>query len=151
MKKLPIRITAARALVIGTLLTTGFMYQPALAEEKEAAVVIPETSVKIWQSIDAESDTISKMIQSGNLKELHHHAFGIRDLVAALPDHSTTLRADKLAKVKSDGKFVTTIADRLDAAGDSNDKAAAQTNFDKLKNILTLLRANYSVAKSEAK
>ena len=149
MNRTSIKMAAVRALVFGTLLT-GFMIQPVMADEKEAAVTIPETPVAIWQSIDSESDTIANLIQAGTLKDLHHHAFAIRDLVAGLPAHSASLPADKLAKVKSDGKFVATIAERLDAAGDSNDKPAAESNFGKLKNILTSLRVNYPDVKSAA-
>jgi hypothetical protein len=78
------------------------------------------------------------------VSDLHHHAYAVRDLVAALPAHSASLPADKLAKVQSDSKFVATLAQRLDAAGDSNDKNAAESNFKKLNDILNLIRVNYS-------
>lgn len=150
MNKTPIKRAAARSLVLSTFLMISFMVQPVLAHEKEVAVTIPDTPTAIWQSIDKEVDETSKLIQAGTIKDLHHHAFFIRDLVAGLPAHSASLPSDKLAKVKSDGKFVATIADRLDAAGDSNDKAAAESNFGKLKNILTTLRVNYPDIKPAA-
>lgn len=78
------------------------------------------------------------------LQELHHHAFAIRDLVAALPARSPSLPAGDLAKVKANVKFVATLAQRLDAAGDSNDKTESISNFNKLKVILASLRALYS-------
>ncbi len=150
MNRTSIKMAAVRVLVLSTLMTTGFMVQPVLADEKEAAVTVPNTPSEIWQAIDSQVDETTKLIQAGTLKELHHHAFAIRDLVAGLPAHSASLPADKLAKVKSDGKFVATIAERLDTAGDSNDKAAAETNFGKLKNILATLRANYPDIKASS-
>jgi hypothetical protein len=137
------KMTTVRALTLGVLLTAGVLAQPVFAGEKEAAVTIPNTSAAIWQSIDSQTNEIATLIQAGTLKDLHHHAFAIRDLVAGLPAHSAALPADKLAKVKSDGKFVATLATRLDAAGDSNDKTGAESNFDKLKNVLNALRSNY--------
>lgn len=143
MNKISIKMTAIRAFSLGTMLTAGFMAQPVFAAEKVATVTIPDTPVAIWQSIDSQVDETSKLIQAGTLNDLHHHAFAIRDLVAGLPAHSATLPADKLAKVKSDGKFVATLATRLDTAGDSNDKTGAESNFDKLKSVLNSLRSNY--------
>ena len=87
-------------------------------EDKSAPLAIPDTPAAIWQLIDKEADETTKAIQTGALKDLHHHAFAIRDLVAALPDHSGSLPADKVTKIKADGKFVATLAQRLDAAGE---------------------------------
>ena len=111
--------------------------------QKAAATAIPSTAAAIWQSVDKETEETAKAIQTGALKELHHHAFAIRDLVAALPDRSGTLPAAKLEKVKADGKFIATLAGRLDAAGDSNNKAASVSNFEKLKEVLKSIRSNY--------
>jgi hypothetical protein len=109
----------------------------AQAEEKDTPLVIPDTPAAIWRSVDREMDEMSKMIQAGTLKDLHHHAFAVRDLVAALP-------AGKEGKIKSDSKFVATLADRLDTAGDGNDKLAATSNFQKLQDVLKSMRWNYS-------
>jgi Cu/Ag efflux pump CusA len=112
-------------------------------DDKPNTAAIPDTPAAIWQLIDKETDETTKAIQTGALKDLHHHAFTIRDLVAALPEHSGSLPADKVTKIKADGKFVATLAQRLDAAGDSNNKAASVSNFDKLKEVLKSIRANY--------
>jgi len=143
MNKASMKMATVRALVLGVLLTTGSLAQPVFAGEKESTVTIPNTTAAIWQSIDSQANEVATLIQAGTLKDLHRHAFAIRDLVAGLLAHSATLPADKLAKVKSDGKFVATLATRLDAAGDSNDKTGAESNFDKLKNVLSSLRSNY--------
>jgi Cu/Ag efflux pump CusA len=137
------------ALALGvTLALTSALTQRASAqhEDKSAPVAIPDTPAAIWQLIDKETDETTKAIQAGALKDLHHHAYTIRDLVAALPDHSKSLPADKVTKVKADSKFVATLAQRLDTAGDSNNKAASISNFDKLKDVLKSIRANYPEA-----
>lgn len=116
----------------------------APATTATATAAASTTSAGIWQAIDVKSAELAKTIQSGKLADVHHIAFAIRDLVVTLPEHSTDLPTDKLAKVKAGVKFVGTLADRLDASGDANDKAGAQDNYDKLTGVLKSLRANYT-------
>lgn len=108
----------------------------AQAEQEAAPTPIPETADAIWLAIDKQSAELKTAIGGGDLKDVHHKAFAIRDLVAALPDRSPSLPADDQAKLKSEIKFVATLADRLDATGDANDKAGAQANYDKLVTVL---------------
>ena len=115
---------------------------PAAKAEQQ----IPATVEGIWQAIDQKTVELDKVIQGGALDQVHHHAFAIRDLVAALPGHSQSLPANKLAKVKGNVKFVATLAKRLDATGDAKDKAGVRSNFDKLKKVLEGMRANYPKA-----
>ena len=136
MKKI---ITLAMALAVSLTLS----FTALAAEEKSAPVAIPDTPSGIWQSVDNEMNEMTKMIAAASIKELHPHAFAVRDLVAALPEKSASLAPEKLAGVKSNIKFVATLADRLDVAGDSNDKAAAEENVKKLKGVLDSIRANY--------
>lgn len=105
---------------------------------------IPATGPAIWQAIDRKSAELQQTIQHGSLADVHHIAFAVRDLVAALPAKSTALPAEKQAAVKASVKFVATLAERLDASGDANDKAGAQANYDKLAKVLASLRANYA-------
>ena len=137
------RITIALTLALSGGLAVGHM---ALAGEAEAATstAIPETSVGIWQAIDAKSAALKKTIDAAKLDEVHHESFAIRDLVAALPAHSTSLPADKLAKVRDGVKFVATLAARLDATGDAKDLAGTQQNYAKLMTVLASLRSNYA-------
>ena len=116
---------------------------PQAAAGAKAEQPIPATVDGIWQAIDQKTAELQKTIQGGALNDVHHLAFAVRDLVAALPERSKSLSADQQAKVKSNVKFVATLADRLDASGDANDKAASQANYDKLMKVLQSLRANY--------
>ncbi|HCN90307.1 MAG TPA: transporter [Oxalobacteraceae bacterium] len=140
IKKSVIQTTA-----IGLILAGSLMFSPlaSAAEKAGPQVQIPATSDAIWQSIDKEIEQLNKVIQTGTLEEVHHHAFAIRDLAAALPARSSSLPADKLNQVKANNKFVATLAERLDATGDAKDKAGTESNFQKLKGVLKTMRANY--------
>ena len=134
--KTPEAATNAASLVAATPVASAASDAAPAAEAEAAATPIPDTADAIWKSIDEQSSDLSKMIQSGSLGDVHHKAFAIRDLVAALPAHASGLPADAQSKLQSDVKFVATLATRLDAAGDGNDKAGAQDNYDKLVAVL---------------
>ena len=113
------------------------MPAPAMeAEQASAPTAIPDSADGIWLAINQHSGELKTMIASGQLKQVHHHAFAIRDLVAALPAASPTLPAEDKAKLESEVKFVTTLADRLDETGDTGDQAGSQANYDKLVTVL---------------
>lgn len=110
---------------------------PPTNQAEAAAQAIPDTADAIWVAIDQHQSELRETIASGDLKNVHHHAFAIRDLVAALPSHSPPGTDEEQAKLKSDVQFVATLAERLDAAGDAGDKAGAQANFEQLNTVLT--------------
>ena len=150
MKKTLAKIVGSRSLLLAVALAGSLAGTMSVLahdgeehDKKGATAAIPSTVTLIWQSVDKETDETAKAIQTGALGDLHHHAFAIRDLVAALPERSKDLPAAKLEKIKADGKFVATLAGRLDAAGDSNNKAASVSNFEKLKEVLKSIRSNY--------
>jgi hypothetical protein len=146
MKTQFMEIVKPRTILFAMLIAGGALFNPLVqaAENPDAATPIPATSEAIWQSIDKETERLAAVIQTGKLDEVHHHAFAIRDLVAALSTRSGNMPAEKLAQVKANTKFVATLAARLDTAGDAKDKAATEANFQKLKDVLKMIRANYS-------
>ena len=105
-------------------------------EAEAAATAIPDTADGIWQAINQQSSELKATIASGDLKNVHHQAFAIRDLVAALPAHSPALPAEDQAKLQGEIKFVATLADRLDETGDAGDRAGALADYDKLVAVL---------------
>jgi hypothetical protein len=133
-----------KAIALGTILAGSLQFNTlAHAVEKTVTQVqIPATSEAIWRSIDKETAKLDTSMRTGKLGELHPHAFAIRDLVAALPSRSGGLPANKIAKIKTYSKFVATLAERLDAAGDTKDKPAAVSNLAKLKEVLKTIRAD---------
>ena len=134
--KAPDTATEAAPLLAGKSAAIATSTAPAAIEEEAAPTQIPATTDGIWKAIDQQSADLKAIIATGDLKEVHHKAFAIRDLVAALPSHSPKLPPDDQTKLEGEVKFVATLADRLDAAGDGNDKAGAQDNYDKLAAVL---------------
>jgi len=139
------KISDFRAVALATILAGGLILNtPVLAaEEAVAQVKIPATSAGIWRSIDKETELLGTLIQAGKFEEVHHRAFAIRDLAAALPARSGSLPPGKLAQIKENIQFVATLAQRLDATGDAKDKAGTESNFKKLQKILSVIRADY--------
>jgi len=138
------KVLGFKAVALATILAGGLLFNTFTHAAKKAVnqVKIPATSAAIWRSIDQETAILDTSIRSGKLADLHHHAFAIRDLVAALPSRSGALPADKMAKMKTYSKFVATLAERLDAAGDTKDNPAAVSNLAKLKEVLKTIRTD---------
>lgn len=140
------RAVTLRTIAGGTILAGSLIFNPFAhaAEKAVTQIQIPATNAAIWQSIDKETQLLNALIQAGKFEEVHHRAFAIRDLVAALPSRSGSLPPDKLAQVKANVQFVATLAQRLDATGDAKDKAETEANFKKLQGVLSTIRADYS-------
>lgn len=134
--KEPDTATDAAPLLAGKPATSATTTAPAAVEEEAAPTQIPATTDGIWKAIDQQSADLKATIATNDLKEVHHKAFAIRDLVAALPSHSPKLPPSDQTKLEGEVKFVATLTDRLDAAGDGSDKASAQDNYDKLAAVL---------------
>ena len=145
MKTTLVEFSGSRAVILGTIFTSALLFNTSVqaAEKADAQVKIPATSAAIWQSIDKETEQLAALIQTGKFEEVHHHAFAIRDLVAALSARSDALPGDKLAQIKTNSKFVATLAQRLDATGDAKDKVGTRSNFNKLQKVLNAIRADY--------
>ncbi len=148
------KISGFSVVALATILASGLIFNtlahatekadtPAGARPTALRLQIPATSEAIWQSIDKETTLLDTLIQNGKFEEVHHRAFAIRDLVAALPARSGSLPPDKLAQVKANVQFVATLAQRLDATGDAKDKAGTASNFKKLQGMLSAMRADY--------
>ena len=142
MKTTRTPFSSISAIIAGTLVAASLLANPLAhaAEKAGSQLQIPATSAAIWQAIDKETAQLASLIQTGKLEQVHHHAFAIRDLVAALPAHSGALPAAKLAQLKTSSKFVATLAERLDASGDAKDQAGTESNFKKLKGVLAGLK-----------
>ena len=121
----------------------GFALAAEEHEHKEGKEAILATITGIWQEVKEHEEELGKIIAVKKLNEVHEVAFEIRDMVNALPDKSMDLPADKLAKVKSNAKYVADIAERLDESGDAGDQAVTEANFKKLQDILKTIEAQY--------
>lgn len=110
---------------------------PAPAAEASTPTSIPDSADGTWMAIDKQSAELKTAIDGNNLKGVHHTAFAIRDLVAALPERSPTLSGEDKIKLENEIKFVSTLADRLDETGDAGDQAGSKANYEKLAAVLT--------------
>lgn len=140
--------TTLKAISLAITLSGPLLIIPmsAVAVETAEKTAIPDTADGILKAIDVKSAELEQIIDAKALDKVHHVAFAIRDLVAALPAKSASLSADKQAKVKGNVKFVATLAERLDATGDANDLPGTQSNYKKLTAVLASIHGNYKAA-----
>lgn len=137
-------------LLLTAVLVAGAAVIPLTqAEQEEAPVQIPATAAAVWESIDQHVVSLNKLIQSGTLKEVHHQAFAIRDLTAALPDRMGTLSSDTRNQIETQVKFVKVLATRLDESGDSNDRSGAKADLVKLRGVLKSMRSLSAASSSK--
>lgn len=116
--------------------------QAAYSQEhdEKAKVAIPETVPAIWAEITKHQGELAATIQSKKLADVHHHAYAIRDLVAALPAKAP---ADKKARVEGAAKNMAALAEKLDAAGDNNKQADAEAGLKQVDALLKQLKAQF--------
>ena len=108
----------------------------AAPAEVDAPMAIPENVDAIWSEIDKHKAELATVVATGSLAEVHHHAFAIRDLFAAVPAHAAAMSAQDKATMDKNVAFVATLAGRLDSAGDAGDRAGAQAGFAQLAKVI---------------
>ena len=111
--------------------------------DDKGKVAIPATVPAIWTEINKHQTELTQVVQTKKLAEVHHHAYAIRDLVAALPAKAA---ADKKARVEGASKNMASLADKLDAAGDNNKQADAEAGLKQLDALLKQLKAQFPEA-----
>jgi hypothetical protein len=84
---------------------------------------IPKTLPAIWSAVLGHQKDLHDVLAAKKLADVHHHAFAIRDLVAAMPVKSTMLAAEKKTALKKSASRVSSLAKLLDEAGDAGDSA----------------------------
>ena len=94
---------------------------------------------EIWDQITQEQNKLSATIENGQLKEVHHLAFGIRDLVVALADKASAETPSVAPGLKTLVGQVTASADKLDRLGDAGNLSGTQAEFEHLKDLLNAI------------
>lgn len=135
-------LAALTVLAPVTLVATA---TPALAQEHadKGKVTIPDTVPAIWTEINRHQAELTATVKAKKLAEVHHHAYAIRDLVAALPAKAA---ADKKARVEGASKNMAALAEKLDAAGDNNKQADTEAGLKQLDALLKQLKAQFPEA-----
>ena len=109
--------------------------------ESGEAITPAGTVAAIWAQITEEQQELSTAIQNGQLKDVHHHAFGIRDLVVALSDKANTSTPQAAPKLNALVEEVKSSADKLDEMGDAGNLSGTQAEFAKLNTTLDAIKA----------
>ncbi len=91
---------------------------------------------EIWTQIAEEQVKLSATIENGQLKDVHHLAFAIRDLVVALADKVGASSPAAAQKLKDLVEQVGASASKLDELGDAGNLSGAQAELAKLDTIL---------------
>jgi hypothetical protein len=113
------------------------------AEHEEAgATTTPAESVPgIWTQIAGEQAKLSAAIENGQLKDVHHLAFGIRDLVVALADKAGASSPAVATKLKPMVEQVKASASQLDELGDAGNLSGTQAEFQRFSTLLQSIQA----------
>jgi len=91
----------------------------------------------MWTQITEEQAKLEAAIRSGDLANVHHLAFGIRDLAIALAAKATGPNATELEKLVDDIKV---SAGKLDEYGDSGNLSDVKKEYAKFQEELNSLR-----------
>lgn len=109
---------------------------PAEHGESAEAMTPAGTVGEIWTQIADEQSKLSTAIQNGQLKDVHHLAFGIRDLVVAMADKVNESSPATAAKLNGMVEQVKASASKLDEFGDAGNLSGTQAEFAKLEIML---------------
>ncbi|MBX7144515.1 MAG: hypothetical protein K1X79_08710 [Oligoflexia bacterium] len=90
----------------------------------------------ILVNIKGAETEFDSVIAQGKLADVHHIAYRIRDLAAALP---AKVDESRRARVAGTAKNIASVASALDASGDKGDQSATQSNASKMRALLALL------------
>lgn len=110
--------------------------------EMPADMVMPAGTIpEIWTQIAGEQAKLTAAIQNGQLKDVHHLAFAIRDLVVALADKAKAASPASAAKLDGMVAQVRASATKLDELGDAGNVSGTQTEYAKLETVLGAIKA----------
>ncbi len=108
--------------------------------ESGGAMTPAGTASGIWDQITAERNKLGEAVQNGQLKDVHHLAFGVRDLVVALADKASASTPAAAPKLKTLVDQVKASADKLDEMGDAGNLGGTQAELAKLDMTLNTIK-----------
>jgi hypothetical protein len=110
--------------------------------EMSPDMVMPAGTIpEIWTQIAGEQTKLTAAIQNGQLKDVHHLAFGIRDLVVALADKAKAATLANSAKLDGMVEQVKASATKLDELGDAGNLSGTQAEYAKLETVLGAIKS----------
>lgn len=114
--------------------------ETARPREGGDTIATAETVEGIWGQITTDQEKLSAVIRSGRLKEVHHRADRIRDLVVALVDKGVVASPETAPRLKGLDEQVEASAESLGEMGDAGDLKGAETESAKLNAILAAVK-----------
>ena len=115
--------------------------EPAGHDAAGAPVTPAGSQHEIWTQIAEERAKLSAAIESGQLKDVHHLAFGIRDLVVAFADKASASYPAVAPELKNLVEQVKTSAGKLDELGDAGNLGGTQAEFVKFEKLLATIKS----------
>ena len=117
--------------------TAGEAAEPEASGEK---ITPAESADAIWGQIAQEQNKLSAAIQNGQLKDVHHLAFGIRDLVVALANKASAASPASAGQLKGLVEQVEASASKLDELGDAGNVSGTQAEAARLNTLLDAVK-----------
>lgn len=133
-------LALSAAFILATPIVRADDHKKGEGHEKGEKLKIPDTADGILKAIHDEHHELMETIEAKKLADVHHHAFAIRDLAAALPAKAP---ADHKAHVTSTAKNIATLAESLDEAGDSNNQAGCEAGLKKMEALIKMLETPF--------
>jgi hypothetical protein len=112
-------------------------------EAKAEKLIVPKTLSAVWSAVVEHQMELHEVLAAKKLEDVHHHAFAVRDLVAALPTKASGLTAEKKTALNKSISRVASLAKLLDEAGDGGDSAKVASLVVKLDAELKAIEALY--------
>ena len=91
-------------------------------------------------TLEKQQTKLATVIQNGQLKDVHHLAFGIRDLVVALADKAGAAVPASATQLTPMVEQVKTMAGKLDELGDAGNLSGTQAEYAKLETTLNAIK-----------
>jgi hypothetical protein len=104
---------------------------------------IPKALPALWSAVITHQKDLHDVLAAKKLEDVHHHAFAVRDLVAAMPIKSSALTVEKKTALKKSVSRVASLAKLLDEAGDAGDSAKVASLVVKLDTELKAIEELY--------
>ncbi len=134
-------LALSAAFILATPIIRADDHKKGEEHEKGEKTKIPATAEAIFKAIHEEHGELKKTIEAKKLADVHHHAFAIRDLAAALPAKAP---ADHKGHVESTAKNIGKLAESLDEAGDSNNQAACESGLKKMDALIKMIETPFA-------
>jgi hypothetical protein len=103
--------------------------------------ITPAASIAgIWAQIGEEQGKLATVVQNGQLKDVHHLAFDVRDLVVALAEKATASSPAIAPKLNPLVEQVKASAAKLDEMGDAGNLSGTQAELANLNSTLNMIK-----------